>query len=172
MSIQINRITNAVVYVDGNSLLGTVAEATLPTIKHKMAEHQALGMVGVAEFFSGIEKLEAKLKWNSFYRSALVQAGNPMKSVNLQIRGSLESWEGGDKEGEVPIVMYLTAVYKDFPMGTFKQSDNVELESNLTVYTAKMEIDGQPVIEFDVLANIYKVEGVDMLATYKANLGI
>lgn len=172
MSIQINRITNASVFVDGNSLLGTVAEANLPTIKHKMVDHQALGMVGVAEFFGGIEKLEAKLKWNSFYKDALVKAGNPMKSVDLQIRGSLENWEAGDKDDEVPLVMYLRAAYKDFPMGSFKQSDNVELENNLSVYYAKMEIDGQAVLEIDVLANIYKVDGVDLLATYKANLGI
>lgn len=172
MSIQVNRITNAVVYVDGNSLLGQVAEANLPVIKHKMAEHQALGMVGVAEFFSGIEKVEAKIKWNSFYRDALIKAGNPMSAVRMQIRGSLETYEGGSKTGEVPVVMYLNAAYKDFPMGSFKQSDNVELESNLTCYYAKMEIDGQPVVEFDVLANIYKVDGIDLLATYKANLGI
>jgi phage tail tube protein FII len=35
-----------------------------------------------------------------------------------------------------------------------------------------MEIDGAPIGEFDAMSNIYKVNGVDVAATYKINLGI
>jgi len=28
-----------------------------------MADHKALGMAGTAEFWAGVEKLEAKIKW-------------------------------------------------------------------------------------------------------------
>ena len=58
--IQINKLINANVYMNGSNLLGRAEEVQLPQIKHKMAEHKALGMVGSAEFFSGIEKLECK----------------------------------------------------------------------------------------------------------------
>jgi P2 family phage contractile tail tube protein len=37
--IQINRLTNANVYMDGNNLLGRAEEINLPQIKHKMSEH-------------------------------------------------------------------------------------------------------------------------------------
>ena len=67
---------------------------------------------------------------------------------------------------------YMTAMYKDFPMGNFKQHDNVEAESNLSVTYCKLVINGVEISEIDVLANIYKVNGVDMLANYRANLGI
>ena len=60
--IKINRLTNANIYMDGNNLLGRAEEIQLPQIKHKMAEHKALGMVGSAEFFAGIDKLECKIK--------------------------------------------------------------------------------------------------------------
>ena len=55
--IKINKLTNANVYMNGVNLLGRAEEVQLPQIKHKMAEHKALGMVGSAEFFSGIDKL-------------------------------------------------------------------------------------------------------------------
>ncbi len=44
--IQINRITNANIYLDGNNLLGRASEIKLPDISMIMQEHKALGMVG------------------------------------------------------------------------------------------------------------------------------
>lgn len=68
--IEINKLTNANVYMNGINLLGRAEEVQLPQIKHKMAEHKALGMVGSAEFFAGIDKMECKIKWNALYSSA------------------------------------------------------------------------------------------------------
>lgn len=171
MSIEINRLTNANVYLNGGSILGTAEEVMLPSIVHKMVEHKALGMIGTAEFFSGIEKMEAKIKWNSMYQKTMLASSNPVKSVSLQVRSSLETYDSGGRIAEVPVVCFMTAQFKSVPMGNFKQHDNVELESSLTVYAVKLEIDGQGIIEVDVLANIYKVNGEDIMATYRANLG-
>lgn len=171
-SIAINRLTNANVYLNGTSLLGRAEEINLPAIKHKMVEHKALGMVGAAEFFAGIEKMEAKIKWNSFYPDVMKGAANPFQTVNFQTRSSLETYNSAGRIEEVPVVCYMTAAYKDFPMGNFKQHDNVEVESNLSVYYCKLEINGEVIMEIDVLANIYKVDGNDVLAQYRANLGI
>ncbi len=170
--IQINRLTNANIYINGTSLLGRAEEVNLPAIKHKMVEHKALGMVGSAEFFAGIEKMEAKVKWNSFYPEVMKGAANPFQAAKIQVRASLETYTSDGRTEEVPVVCHLTAAYKDFPMGNFKQHDNVEVESNLTVYYCKLEINGETIMEIDVLANIFKVDGDDMLANYRANLGI
>lgn len=169
--IAINRITNCNIYVDGGSLLGRAEEVNCPNPKFKMSEHKALGMFGSVEFPSGIDKMEAKIKWNSFYAEVLKKAANPFKAVSLQVRGSIENYTSGGRTGETPIVMFMTAQYKDFPGGNFKQHDNVELESNLSVTYFRQEIAGQVITEIDVLANIFKVDGVDMLATYRNNLG-
>lgn len=170
--ISINRLTNANVYLNGTSLLGRAEEVNLPSIKHKMVEHKALGMVGVAEFFAGIEKMESKIKWNSFYPEVMKSAANPLQTVSIQVRSSLESYTSQGRTQEVPVVCYITAAHKDFPMGNFKQHDNVEVESNLSVYYCKLDINGETIMEIDVLANIYKVNGEDILAQYRANLGI
>ena len=65
--------------MNGNNLLGRAEEIQLPQIKHKMAEHKALGMVGSAEFFAGIDKLECKIKWNALYPDVLRTEHNGMK---------------------------------------------------------------------------------------------
>lgn len=172
MAADIKKLTNANVYLDGASLLGKAEEIDLPNITHKLAEHKALGMIGTPEFFSGIDKMEARIKWSSLYADVLKKASNPTKTVQLQVRASLETYEASGRTGEQPVVVFLTAQFKNIPTGNYKQHENSEFESSLTVFYVKMEIDGAEIMEVDVLANIYKVDGVDVLANYRANLGI
>jgi phage tail tube protein FII len=148
--IQVNRLTNANVYVDGQSQLGKAEEVNLPDITFMLSEHKALGMIGKFELFSGIDKLEATI---------------------LQIRSSLEKHDSNGLVAEVPCVAYLTVQAKNFPAGNYKQHDNVEATSKLTCTAYKLEIDGQEVVDYDALANIYSVDGVDIFATYRANIG-
>lgn len=169
--IEVKRITNANVYVDGNSLLGKVDEVKLPEVKVTMAEHKALGMQGKLDLPSGIDKLEATFKWNSLYSDILVKVANPYKAVEVQLRGSLETYGNGGRTAQVPVVAYLTGTFSKFPLGGFKQHDNVEAETTMSVTYCKLEIDGTEILEFDALANIYKAGGEDLLATYKQNIG-
>lgn len=169
--IKVNRLTNANVYVDGTSQLGKVEEINLPEITFMLSEHKALGMIGKFELFSGIDKMEATLKWNAFYADVLKKFADPRKALKLQVRSSLETYNSEGLLTEVPCVAYLTGQPKNFPAGNFKQHDNVEASSKMTLTAYKLEIDGLPVIEFDAMANIYSVDGVDMFANYRSNIG-
>lgn len=169
--ISINKVTNANVYINGSSFLGKIEEINLPQIKFMMAEHKALGMIGKMEFPSGIDKLEGKIKWNSFYSDVIEKFGSAYTSLQLQVRANVETYDSNGRTAQQPLVCYITCAAKDFPMGNFKQHDNVELETNLTVYYVKLQINGVVLQEIDILANIWKVKGVDQLATYRANLG-
>lgn len=170
--ISINRVTNSNLYVNGSSLLGRAEEVVLPSVVAKMVEHKSIGMVGTSEFFAGIEKMDMKIKWNSFYAEALKGNADFTKSLDFQIRASVESWDSAGRGDQVPLVIFVKAQYKNFPMGDFKQHDNSTLETMLNVHAIKMELNGEEIIEVDVLANIYKVNGVDMLTQYRNNLGI
>lgn len=169
--IEIHRITNANVYLDGQGLLGRAEEVQLPTVKAKMVEHKALGMVGTIEAFAGIEKLDGKIKWASFYPDVMAKTANPFRAVRLQVRGSMAIMVGGSVSRQAPAVAQLTVAFKGLPLGTYKQHDNVELETDFTAYYVKLTVDGQAVIELDTMANIYKAGGQDLLAQYRANIG-
>ena len=52
-----------------------------------------------------------------------------------------------------------------------KPQDNAEYETTMSVNYAKLIVDGEEIFEIDVLENIYKVEGVDILETYRNNIG-
>ena len=169
--IQIHRITNANIYLDGQSLLGRADSIDLPQVKAKMTEHKALGMVGTIEAFAGFEKLEGKVRWSSYYADVLKKVANPFKAVQLQVRGSMPIILGGSVSREAPVVALLSVVFTSLPGGVFKQHENVELETDFIAYYMKLTVDGQDVTEIDVLENIYKAGGVDLLAQYSANIG-
>lgn len=171
MSVKINRLTNANVYVDGTNLLGRAEEVDAPKPMAIMSEHKTLGLNGKLEYPSGIDKMEMRIKWNAFYADVMPKFMNPWQAVKLMIRASQETWEGGSRVGQKSYVIYATAQPKGIPLGNFKSQDNVEMESSLACTQVKMEIDGVEIFEFDAEANIYRVNGVDLMATYRANIG-
>jgi P2 family phage contractile tail tube protein len=172
MALTIKKMTNANVYLDGNSLLGKAEEISLPDLSGKMVEHKALGMVGTTEFWAGLEKMESKIKWNSMYPDVMKKSANPVKAWKLQLRSSLEEHTSEGRIAQDPVVCFMTGTFKKQPGGNFKQHDNVELESMVNVSYIKLEIKGEVIYEVDVLANIFIVAGEDILTQYRSNLGI
>ena len=169
--IQLNRVTNANIYVDGNCLLGKAEEIKLPDITTVMSEHKALGMVSKIELPSGFEKMEGEIKWNSFYRDVWLKMNNPYSMVQLQVRSNVETYGAMGRMQQQPLVTFLSVMFKKNPMGTFKQNDNAEFSSSFACYYIKQQLAGEDMLELDVLANIYKVGGVDQLDIYRNNIG-
>ena len=170
-NLSVNRITNANVYIDGIGLLGRAEEIEVAKPKHKMVEHKGLGMAGSAEFWAGVDKLEAKIKWASLYPEVLSAAGSPFVSHSFQVRGSLDQYTSQGRSAQLPVVYLMTAVFKDAGAFTFKQHENVDSTSTLTVYHSELYVAGTQMHLYDVLANINVVNGVDQLAQLRSNLG-
>lgn len=169
--IQINRVTNANIYIEGNSLLGRAEEIKLPDISAMLSEHKALGMIGKIELPSGFDKLEGEIKWNSYYKDVAKMMANPFKTVQLQCRSNIEVYGSGGRTEQLPLVTHLTLMFKKNSLGTFKPHDNVEIPAAFSATYVKQVIAGEEVLELDYMANIFKVGGEDLLAEYRANLG-
>ncbi len=170
-NIQVNSLNNANVYMNGNSLLGRLEEFKLPTIKFKMNDHKALGMVGTIKLASGIESMEGDVKWNSFYQDVWGGLLDPFSPVQLQVRGNLETHTSQGRIAQVPYVVFLTASFSEVPLGDFKQNDKAGFDSKFYASYIKQQVNGKDVLEVDVMANIYKVNGVDKLDLYRTNIG-
>lgn len=173
MAISVNRVTNANIYLTGTgSLLGRAEEITLPDVKASMSDHKGIGMFGKLELPSGIDKMEVKIKWNAIYPDVAKKFNNIFQAREIQTRFPVETYTAQGRTQVVPGRVALTILPKNIPLGAFKQHDNVELEQTFTVTYFKQEINGEVITEIDVLNNIYIVDGVDQLASYRAALGI
>lgn len=169
MSIQVNKLTNCNVYIDGANFAGRVEEIDIPELNWKMAEHKALGLLGTFELPSGLDKLECRVKWSSFYPDAVGSATNPFKTRQIMVRANLEVYGSAGRTEEIPVTVTMTATCKKLPGMKFKQHDNVEMESTFSATRVKCVANGQTVYEVDVLANICNVGGEDVLANFRAN---
>jgi len=172
MNNKVNKVTNANIYVGGVSYMGRAEEVSLPDVQAKMADHKALGMVGELELPAGLQKMSMKIKWNSIYPDVMKQTHNVFQAIDLQIYTNVETYEGGSRSGQAKCVVYVTAIPKKSGGLVFKAQDNVEREDEFNVTAYKMEIDDEEIIDIDIMNNIWRVNGVDQLAQYRANLGL
>lgn len=172
MAKQINKLLNANVYFEDKSWAGRADEFELPVLKFLMSEHKPLGQIGTTEYASGIDKMEAKIKWNGPYADVFKKMANPWKGMKIMARGSMDVYEAGDRVAQQPYVCYMTCNSKSVPLGNLKQNDNAEFESDLSVTYVKLEINRVAILEFDAENNILIVDGVDLLKEWRDNLGL
>lgn len=170
-ALPINKVTNANIYINGASLLGKAMEVELPELTQITTENKPLGQIGTTEHFAGFEKMEGTIKWASIYAEVYSIISDPFKMHQLQVRANIDVYNSDGLTEQQACVVYLTCQFKKVPTGTFKAHENVELESDIAVQSIKIEIGGVEKLEFDAAANIYKVDGEDKLAQYRANIG-
>ena len=171
MSININKLTNGNVYLNGVSYFGSFKEVTSPNLKGVQVDHNALGMIGKLEFPTGFEKMMAKIAWNGPYPEALIMNSDIYKTVFLQIRGNVEKWDNLGKTDQ-SIIWNITGRFTGTPEMALKQMDNTEPETELTCQTFQLIQNGIEICYLNFLTQEYRVLGVDKTAVYRANLGI
>lgn len=171
MGLELKKLTNGNVYIDGASFLGKTEEIDVPDIVTKMVDHKVLGLVGEIELPAGVEKMECRIKWNGPAPDIMKIMGNPFATHHFQVRGSLETWGSTGRIEQVPYRVSMTGTFKQKPGGKFKQNENVDLESTLSITQYTLEINEERIVEFDAMANVWKVGFIDILASYRANIG-
>jgi len=167
-----NRLTTAVLYIDGKNTYGKVEEVNNPDVKSKMIDHKTLGMNGTLELPSGMDKMEASFKTNGPFPEVQAMSADPWTPHTLMFRGNLENFTGQARTSQVPYVCIWKGTFKGASLGDAKQHENMGMNYTFNVSYVKLEVDGVARIEIDIINNIHKVNGVDMLGLAKSNLGL
>ena len=169
--MNISKVYNARVYLNGNDLIGKAKEVELPKVKPKFSDVSGLGLYGEAEVPIGMDKMESRLLMNSIYPEFIKVISNPRKAAIIIIRSSITGFGQDGVSYEKPLKAELRGFFKESDTGKFKQGEGTEAEAVMSVIYYKLEIDGQPIFEVDVFNNIYKVNGEDLLQEFTVNLG-
>jgi len=172
MAFQTYKLNNAHAIIDGVKTFGSVSEMDLPTLTAAMEDHQVLGLNAKFELPTGMDKMEAVLRFNSIYPEYAGKLADVFTAKTIQIRSSQDVFTGPSRTEERPFVVFLKATPKEQALGSFKQNSFEGNEVTLNVLYLKIVINRVDVLEIDVLNNIYKVDGVDKLANLRANLGL
>lgn len=168
--IEVQKITEGVAYLEGKSLLGKFESVDLPDLKFLFEEFKAMGMVGKMDLpTNGVDKLEGKMKMNSLYAD-VARTLNPFTYRQIQLRSSVSVFNSMGRVSEVPLVTFLTIAVKNMPLGKYGDKKNVDFEYDFACTYVKQVMDGVEIVEYDAMANIFKIGGEDMLADYRSNV--
>lgn len=95
------------------------------------------------------------------------------KSHLIELRASLQSRAAGGEYKTTPERIVLGGTPKSGPFkGKYETGKPLGQEIELAVDYIKIELGGHEVLEIDKLSFIYKVNGVDVLASVREDLGL
>ncbi|GFM85413.1 phage major tail tube protein [Pseudomonas cichorii] len=171
MGLSAHRVSNATIYLDGNSFLGKAEEIDLGSVKAVTSDFLGLGLIGLIELPDGFDKIEGKINWNSMYADAARKLASPFKAVQLQCRSNVQVFDGTGLVKEIPLVTMMTITFKEYKLGSHKPRDPAKYESPFSATYVRQVLDGEEVLLLDYMANIFKVNGEDQLVNYRKNTG-
>lgn len=168
---ELKAIYNANLYLDGNTQIGRANEVKLPEIEILQDEYQGLGMAFDLSLPKGFKVGEGEINWNSFYADAFTKVYQPFKAQQLMVRGNIQVHNAEGLTQEEQIVVILTAKFSKMPLGGFKPKERAEWPSTFTCTAGNIKVGGRELLYFDAFANQYRVNGQDVLAQMRRNIG-
>ena len=165
-----SKLKNFNVFNDGESYMGKVGEAVLPKLTRKMEEWRGGGMNGPVQMDFGTEALEMECTYGGLMRRVLQQYGHKRHDgVMLRFAGAYTA-EDADQVDAVEVV--VRGRYKEIDFGTGKAGDDTAFKTVLAVSYYKLTINGEVLIEIDIMNLVEKVNGQDLLADIRRALGV
>jgi P2 family phage contractile tail tube protein len=175
--MEVASILGAMVYVKDGPMLGKFDEITLPEVKNKIQENKATDAIGSRRLPGiSIDAMEATFKTSNFNAKFHAMASNPFVEYNLQVRGNLLV-AGGQAQAQSravgkPIRVELRGWFSSAKEPVFKQGEGGSSDYKFEVRSITTIIDGREIRHVDVDNYQWRVDGVDILADFRKNLGI
>jgi P2 family phage contractile tail tube protein len=171
--MEVTSIIGAMVYGPGGAMYGKFDEITVPEIKAKAQENKPTDGIGTRRLPGiSLEPLEATFKAQGFNPDFHALTANPFKEVGLQVRSNRLTARGVGKADAVPVRLDLKGWFSSAKEGAFKQGEGAQCEYKMEVTALKLVVDGREIKEIDIDNYIWKVDGQDLLADIRKNLGI
>lgn len=163
-----SKLKDMILYGDGNSWKGEVAETTIPKLALKMEDWRGGGMVGPVPVDQGLEKIEFEFKGGGLLLAPLAQFGaTAADAAQLRFAGAYQN----DGTGEVSFAEVVArGRYSEVDFGTQKPGDDTETTYKMVCSYYKLLLDDLVVLEIDMIAGIFVVFGVDRRAQIREGL--
>ncbi len=164
------KLKNFNLFNDGESYLGQVNEVKLPTLTRKMEDYRGGGMNGPVKIDFGQEALELEWKCGGMMRGVLNQYGvTTHNGVQLRFAGAYQR----DDTGEVDAVeVTIKGRHSEIDAGTAKAGEDTEFAVKTAASYYKLVINGETVIEIDLIAMKEVVNGTDLLEAQRNAIGV
>ncbi|EPL07405.1 phage major tail tube protein [Pseudomonas sp. CF150] len=166
------KLKNLNLFNDGNSYLGLVKSLTLPSLGRKMEAYRGGGMNGPVKADLGMSDDGIQFEWKtggldliSLRQFGAVNAS----SVALRFSGPYQQDDTGETSN---VEVVVRGRHETIEMGDAQPDEDTEHSMTTTCSYYKLTVDGEEIIEIDLLNFVEKVNGVDMLEKHRTGMGI
>lgn len=157
---------------EGNSYLGLVSEMTLPTLARKFENWQGGGMNGAVAVDFGLSDDTGEFEWKigGLDEQVLQQWGAATAAaIGLRFAGSYQRDDTGETDA---VEIVVRGRHESIDFGTAKAGDDTEMTIKTRWTYYKLSINGKVVTEIDIIGGTEIVNGVDLLAEHRKNIGL
>lgn len=166
------KLKNLNLFNDGNSYLGLVKSLTLPSLGRKMEAYRGGGMNGPVKADLGMSDDGIQFEWKTggLDLISLRQFGAiNASSVALRFSGPYQQDDTGETSN---VEVVVRGRHETIEMGDAQPGEDTEHSMTTTCSYYKLTVDGEEIIEIDLLNFVEKVNGVDMLEKHRTGMGI
>jgi uncharacterized protein len=155
---------------NGENFVGQVAEVTPPKLTRKMEAYRGGGMNGPVDIDQGQEAIALEWTCGGLMRSVIAQYGiTTHDGVQLRFAGAYRA-EDTAKPDAVEIV--VRGRHKELDFGTAKPGDDTAFKVSTSCSYYKLSVNGETLVEIDLINMIEKVNGADLLSELRNAIGL
>ena len=156
-------------FQDGAGWQGETNSVTLPKLTRKMEEIINAGMAAPTKVDLGMEAIQATITTNGYRLDALSAFGaTTVDAVGLRFMGAYQNDATGQPDA---VEVYMRGRYSEIDPGDAKAQSVSEWKYTFECAVYRLTVNGQEIIFIDNLANVVRINGVDIKTAERAALG-
>tara|TARA_R110000803_G_scaffold54731_8_gene111492 strand:+ start:1123 stop:1638 length:516 start_codon:yes stop_codon:yes gene_type:complete len=164
-------IKNWNAFVDGVGLAGLAEEVATPVLERVTEAFRGAGMLGEVELDLGVEAMEIEFTLAEFNTGVLKQFGIP-DAAGVGVR-LLAAGKADDADSAVDAIeISVRGRFTKMDSGNLKAGDMAKMKCKMPLTYFKYTVNGDVIIEIDLINGIEKVDGVDRQAAVRQALGL
>jgi len=165
--LQYGQVTDAPTYLEDKELLGICNGFTIPELESRTIEHDTLGSVGVLMLPArGLSGLSGSIKLMFPEPTMVTTFARPNKAAKFQVHQNIDVMgpDGLDEEKSTTLITHVRALFNKSAFAEVKKGEAQEAtgEFYATYLMQRLTSSEVPLVEIDLFANVYKVNGEDV----------
>ncbi|MBP2655409.1 MAG: major tail tube protein [Firmicutes bacterium] len=172
MSVLPENMVSYMVYLDGDTLLGT-AGVDLPSLDALTEKVKGAGIAGEvdAPVLGHYAEMGLTISWRTITGNLAVLAAPEAHA--LTFRGSQQTYDSSEGTfSTVPVKIIVKATPKKTSLGKFVIAGQTDSKNEFEVSYIKIYVDGDEIIEIDKYNMICTINGTDYLESVRSDLGM
>jgi hypothetical protein len=170
--MKVTTLTNGNLFLNGTSYAGTVDSIKLPDLMQKTQDILPLGMIGTMQVPTGFEAFELTMQVSAYNDEFVRAVSNPYVNLNLQVRGEIQQHNANGTTTTRAYACMIVGKAKGVTLGEFKAHELVKQEITFVCDAITMKIDNVEQFAINLLTSVHRINGVDVKANYRTNLGL